>query len=189
MASLTMLTSWTIWNERNVRVFGSKSDPTTVLLGSIKSESYPKSVSLPLRFCPLGEAAPPTPSIPADQPYGAHTKLGGDSSVRGSGGNNRVHGGMEVAEEAAGVANFQLMYMAQEGSTEGIHDLIDACADPNFRGIDYMKMHIPACEEHALVVQLLLKRGAARWPSWFFCRGHCTAAYLPSNGADAQGEF
>jgi hypothetical protein len=76
---------------------------------------------------------------------------------------------VEVAEEAAGVANFQLTYMALEGSAEGIHDLIDACADGNFRGIDCMKMHIPAYEEHALVVQLLLKRGAARWPSWF-CR-------------------
>jgi hypothetical protein len=69
---------------------------------------------------------------------------------------------VEVAEEAAGVANFQLTYMALEGSAEGMHDLIDACADGNFRGIDCMKMHIPAYEEHALVVQLLLKRGAAR---------------------------
>ena len=39
MASLTMLTSWTIWNERNARVFRQKSAPTTVVLNIIKTEA------------------------------------------------------------------------------------------------------------------------------------------------------
>jgi hypothetical protein len=38
IASLTMLVSWTIWNERNARVFDNKTAPATVLLGIIKSE-------------------------------------------------------------------------------------------------------------------------------------------------------
>jgi hypothetical protein len=37
-ASLTMLVSGTIWNERNARVFNNKAVPATVLLGTIKSE-------------------------------------------------------------------------------------------------------------------------------------------------------
>jgi hypothetical protein len=128
---------------------------------------FDRSIAIPKVFpyrsvLPAGRGGA-TNTIYSNRPtLWSHTKLGGDSSGRSSGCNNRVHGGMEVAEEVAGVANFQLMYMALEGSA--------ACADRNFRGIDCMKMHIPACEEHALVVQLLLKRGAARWPSWFFCR-------------------
>jgi hypothetical protein len=39
MASITMLTSWTIWNERNVRVFRNKSAPTTILLKAIKDDA------------------------------------------------------------------------------------------------------------------------------------------------------
>jgi hypothetical protein len=38
IASLTMLVSWTIWNEWNSRVFNNKATPTTVLLEIIKSE-------------------------------------------------------------------------------------------------------------------------------------------------------
>jgi hypothetical protein len=38
IASITMLVSWTIWNERNARVFNNKAAPTTVLLELIKSE-------------------------------------------------------------------------------------------------------------------------------------------------------
>jgi hypothetical protein len=38
LASLTMLVSWTIWKERNARVFNHKSAPTTTLLNIIKSE-------------------------------------------------------------------------------------------------------------------------------------------------------
>ena len=39
MASVTMLVSWTIWKERNARVFNNKSAPPLVLLGVIKSEA------------------------------------------------------------------------------------------------------------------------------------------------------
>ena len=38
-ASLTMLVSWTIWNERNARVFRHKCAPPTVLLSSIATEA------------------------------------------------------------------------------------------------------------------------------------------------------
>jgi hypothetical protein len=37
MASLTILVSWTIWNERNARVFRNKSAPPFVLLNIIKT--------------------------------------------------------------------------------------------------------------------------------------------------------
>jgi hypothetical protein len=39
MASITMLTSWTICNERKARVFRNKSAPTTLLLKAIKEEA------------------------------------------------------------------------------------------------------------------------------------------------------
>lgn len=39
MASLTMLVSWTIWNERNARVFGHKSVPPPILLKIIVEEA------------------------------------------------------------------------------------------------------------------------------------------------------
>ena len=39
MASLTMLVSWTIWNERNARVFRNKSAPPPILLQNIVLEA------------------------------------------------------------------------------------------------------------------------------------------------------
>ena len=39
MASVTMLVSWTIWKERNARVFNNKSAPPTILLDIIMSEA------------------------------------------------------------------------------------------------------------------------------------------------------
>ena len=39
IASLTMLITWTIWNERNARVFRQKSAPPMVLLSNIKVEA------------------------------------------------------------------------------------------------------------------------------------------------------
>ena len=39
MASLTMLVSWTIWNERNARVFRNKSAPPPILLNNIICEA------------------------------------------------------------------------------------------------------------------------------------------------------
>jgi hypothetical protein len=38
IASMAMLVSWTIWNERNARVFNNKAAPTSVLLELIKNE-------------------------------------------------------------------------------------------------------------------------------------------------------
>jgi hypothetical protein len=38
LASITMLVSWTIWKERNARVFNSKAAPTSVLLETIKDD-------------------------------------------------------------------------------------------------------------------------------------------------------
>ena len=39
MASLIMLVSWTLWNERNVRVFRHKSAPPPILLQNILLEA------------------------------------------------------------------------------------------------------------------------------------------------------
>ena len=39
MASITMFTSWTVWNEKNARVFRKKSAPPPVVVGIIKSEA------------------------------------------------------------------------------------------------------------------------------------------------------
>ena len=39
MASLTMLVGWTIWKERNARVFQHKSTPTLVIFSIIKKEA------------------------------------------------------------------------------------------------------------------------------------------------------
>ncbi|XBH57402.1 hypothetical protein VPH35_079015 [Triticum aestivum] len=38
-ASLTMLVSWTLWNERNARVFKRRSAPPTILLASIETKA------------------------------------------------------------------------------------------------------------------------------------------------------
>jgi hypothetical protein len=38
MSSLTEYNSWTIWKERNARIFNHKSAPTTALLNIIKTE-------------------------------------------------------------------------------------------------------------------------------------------------------
>lgn len=39
MASLTVLTAWTIWNERNAHVFCNKATPPPVILDNIKRET------------------------------------------------------------------------------------------------------------------------------------------------------
>jgi hypothetical protein len=38
LASITMHVSWTIWKERNARVFNNKATPTGVLLEIIKND-------------------------------------------------------------------------------------------------------------------------------------------------------
>jgi hypothetical protein len=39
LATLTMLTVWEIWNERNARVFRNKQSPSFVILDRIKTEA------------------------------------------------------------------------------------------------------------------------------------------------------
>jgi hypothetical protein len=39
MASLTLLTVWVIWEERNARIFKHKLSPTFVILDKIKCEA------------------------------------------------------------------------------------------------------------------------------------------------------
>ena len=39
LASLTLLVSWTIWNERNARVYRHKSAPPPILLNTILEEA------------------------------------------------------------------------------------------------------------------------------------------------------
>uniref|UniRef100_A0A0D9V5L9 Protein kinase domain-containing protein n=1 Tax=Leersia perrieri TaxID=77586 RepID=A0A0D9V5L9_9ORYZ len=89
-------------------------------------------------------------------------KLGKQSSMapdRGGGGAGESS--EEGSNEAVGVMGFQLMCLAHGGDTEGIHELLDAGADPNFRDSDgRTALHIAACEGHADVVELLLQRGA-----------------------------
>jgi hypothetical protein len=63
--------------------------------------------------------------------------------------------------EANGVMSFQLMYLAHEGNAEGIRELLDSGADPNFRDSDgRTALHIASCEGHPEVVELLLQRSA-----------------------------
>lgn len=39
LTSLMMLVGWTIWNERNVRIFRNEFKPPNILLTNIKSEA------------------------------------------------------------------------------------------------------------------------------------------------------
>ena len=39
VASLTLLVTWEVWNERNARVFNNKSVPSLVLLDKVKNEA------------------------------------------------------------------------------------------------------------------------------------------------------
>jgi hypothetical protein len=39
VASLSLLTVWEIWKERNARIFSNKHSPTFVIIDNIKSEA------------------------------------------------------------------------------------------------------------------------------------------------------
>jgi hypothetical protein len=39
MASITLLVTWEVWNERNARVFHNKSAPLHVMLDRVKREA------------------------------------------------------------------------------------------------------------------------------------------------------
>ncbi|KAL5228334.1 hypothetical protein ABZP36_016599 [Zizania latifolia] len=107
------------------------------------------------------DTKPPTPTAAVAPRF----KLGRQSSMapeRGVGGGGGAgEGSEEGSTESVGVMGFQLMCLAHEGDTEGIHELLDAGADPNFRDSDgRTALHVAACEGHPEVVELLLGRGA-----------------------------
>jgi len=106
----------------------------------------------------------PKPHAPASGPATPWFKLGKQSSLapeRGGGEGGGASSAEGSSAQANGVMSFQLMYLAHEGSVEGIRELLDGGADPNFRDSDgRTALHIAACEGHAEVVELLLQSGA-----------------------------
>lgn len=55
----------------------------------------------------------------------------------------------------------RLMYLANEGDSEGIRELLDSGTDVNFKDVDgRTALHVAACQGRTDVVQLLLRRGA-----------------------------
>nr|CAB3474249.1 unnamed protein product [Digitaria exilis] len=108
---------------------------------------------------------PAAAAAAASGPATPRFRLGKQSSLApergGEGGGGGDAGSAEGSAVANGVMSFQLMYLAHEGNAEGIRDLLDGGADPNFRDSDgRTALHIAACEGHADVVELLLQRGA-----------------------------
>ena len=57
IASITMLVTWTIWKERNARVFNNKSTPPPTLFEAIKGEArlWVTAGAKHLSFVILGE--------------------------------------------------------------------------------------------------------------------------------------
>lgn len=55
----------------------------------------------------------------------------------------------------------KLMYLANEGDSEGIKELLDSGTNVNFRDIDYRTaLHVCACQGCVDVAKLLLENGA-----------------------------
>lgn len=102
------------------------------------------------------------PHAPASGLATPRFRLGKQSSLAPErGGEGGGAGSADGSAEANGVMSFQLMYLAHEGSAEGIRELLDGGVDPNFRDSDgRTALHIAACEGHAEVVELLLQSGA-----------------------------
>jgi len=102
----------------------------------------------------------PKPHAPASGPATPRFKLGKQSSLapeRGGGEGGGASSAEGSSAQANGVMSFQLMYLAHEGSVEGIRELLDGGADPNFRDSDgRTALHIAACEGHRDVVRILL---------------------------------
>jgi hypothetical protein len=107
------------------------------------------------------EAKDPASAAPTTPRFG----LGKQSSLApesdGVGGGDADAAAAAADAEANGVMSFQLMYLAHEGNAEGIREVLDSGADPNFRDSDgRTALHIASCEGHPEVVELLLQRGA-----------------------------
>jgi hypothetical protein len=107
------------------------------------------------------EAKDPASAAPTTPRFG----LGKQSSLApesdGVGGGDTDAAAAAADAEANGVMSFQLMYLAHEGNAEGIRELLDSGADPNFRDSDgRTALHIASCEGHPEVVELLLQRSA-----------------------------
>jgi hypothetical protein len=107
------------------------------------------------------EAKDPASAAPTTPRFG----LGKQSSLApesdGVGGGDADAAAAAADAEANGVMSFQLMYLAHEGNAEGIRELLDSGADPNFRDSDgRTALHIASCEGHPEVVELLLQRSA-----------------------------
>ncbi|CAN6483519.1 unnamed protein product [Victoria cruziana] len=95
--------------------------------------------------------------------------LGKQSSLAPEPKNNDVSTETEIPDDID--PQFKLMYLTNEGSLEGIQELLDAGADVNYKDIDgRTPLHVAACQGRVDVVELLLKRGAKvnlkdRWGS------------------------
>lgn len=98
--------------------------------------------------------------------------LGRQSSLAPEQGERSDDGGgeLEMPEEVI-APTIRLMYLANEGDLEGIEESLGSGTEVNFRDIDgRTALHVAACQGHADVVDLLLRRGAEvdpkdRWGS------------------------
>ncbi|KAL8468327.1 hypothetical protein ACS0TY_031528 [Phlomoides rotata] len=78
---------------------------------------------------------------------------------------NKVVDDLDVDNEEGDVSDIdpglKLMYLANEGDSDGIKELLDSGTDVNFRDIDYRTaLHVSACHGCVDVAKLLLENGA-----------------------------
>ncbi|XVF25574.1 hypothetical protein REPUB_Repub13aG0223600 [Reevesia pubescens] len=97
-------------------------------------------------------------------------------------------------EEREDIDGVRLMYLANEGDLDGIHELLDSGVNVNFRDIDARTaLHIASCQGQTDVVSLLLQRGANveskdRWGSTpladaIYYKNHDVIKLLEKHGA------
>ncbi|XVE51519.1 hypothetical protein DITRI_Ditri02bG0048600 [Diplodiscus trichospermus] len=102
--------------------------------------------------------------------------------------------GKEIEEGEEIDRGVRLMYLANEGDLDGIHELLDSGVNVNFRDIDdRTALHVAACQGQTGVVSLLLERGADvrskdRWGSTpladaIYYKNHDVIKLLEKNGA------
>lgn len=86
----------------------------------------------------------------------------------------------------------RLMYLANEGDSDGIKELLDAGSNVNFTDIDgRTSLHVAACQGRTDVVDLLLRRGAHvdpqdRWGSTVISLSFALLAVSYSTLADTN---